>query len=191
MRYLTTILAILILQSCIPDCKNIYFTENDKMWFTNYNIGDKIIFKSQMGDFDTILITNKILDKPKGNCPLFASGGFDREFARIDYQIKKDTFKLIEDYFVQISANDKLEDASPVIRLFNMEFSTFNNELPTQKYSKINSDWKNVYTFNESNCPHHDLKGKFGIIEFEWDKEIGLVSYSNEDGEKWIFHRKE
>ena len=31
----------------------------------------------------------------------------------------------------------------------------------------------------------------FGIVEFEWDKNFGLVSYSNTHGEKWVLFSKE
>lgn len=190
MRHLIIILTCLLLQSCGQDCTNVYFTENDKTWFTNYEVGDKLIFKSQLNNYDTIHITNKIIKEPKGKCYLFVSN-FDKEFARIDYKIKKDTFKIVEDYFIQINANEKLKDASPVIRFLNLEYSNFNHILPNTKTSEINADWKNVYTFNRDNCPYSNLSGKFGITEFKWDKVFGLVSYENDKGEKWTLIKKE
>lgn len=190
-KYLILTIFCFVIQSCTKDCKDVYFTENDKTWFSNYNIGDKLIFKSQLNDLDTIIITNKVVKKPKGNCITFASGGFDKEFARIDYQIKKDSLNLIEDYFIQINANEKMKDASPVIRLLNLEYSSFNNNLPKTKQSRLNSDWKNIYTFNKENCPYSNLNGKFGLTEFEWDKKHGLVSYENNKGEKWILIKKQ
>ena len=178
------------MQSCGSDCTNVYFTENDKNWVSEYNIGDKMIFKSQLNNFDTIFITNKIIKKPIGKCNPFVSD-FDKEFVRIDYKIKKDTFKLVEDYFIQIAANENLKDASPVIRLLNMEFSNSKNNLPELKESDLNSKWKNVYTFNKDNCPYINLNGKFGLTEFKWDKNYGLISYKNENGEEWILIEEE
>lgn len=189
MKYLILILVCLFIQSC-SDCKNVYFTENDKTWFTNYNVGDKIIFKSQLNDYDTIFITNKVIKEPKGECNPLVSN-FDKDFVRIDYEIKKDTFKLVDDYFIQIAASENLKDASPVIRLLNMEYSNSRNNLPTPKASELNADWKNVYTFNKDNCPYSNLNGRFGLTEFQWDKNYGLVSYKNESGEKWILLKKE
>jgi hypothetical protein len=116
---------------------------------------------------------------------------FDKDFVRIDYEIKKDTFKLVNDYFVQIAANENLKDASPVIRLLNMEYSNSRNNLPIPKASELNSDWKNVYTFDKENCPYSNLNGRFGLTEFQWDKNYGLISYENESGEKWILLKKE
>ncbi|WP_028891100.1 hypothetical protein [Tenacibaculum sp. 47A_GOM-205m] len=190
MKYLILIIICVIIQSCGSDCTNVYFTENDKTWFNNYEAGNKLIFKSQLNDFDTIFITNKITKEPKGECNPFVSN-FDKEFARIDYKIKKDTFNLVEDYFIQINANEKKKDASPVIRLLNLEFSSFNNILPKTKQSELKTEWKNVYTFNKNNCPYSNLNGKFGLTEFEWDKEFGLISYTNEKGEKWTLIKKE
>ena len=191
MKYLILIFFCLSIQSCAQDCENVYFTENDKTWFTNYNVGEKLIFKSQENDLDTIFIINKVMKEPNGNCKTFVSGGFDREFARIDYKMKKDSLKTIEDYFIQINANEKKKDASPVIRLLNLEFSSFNNILPKTKQSELKTEWKNVYTFNKDNCPYSNLNGKFGLTEFEWDKEYGLVSYTNDKGERWILIKKE
>jgi hypothetical protein len=190
MKYLILIFVCLFIQSCDSDCTNVYFTENDKTWFTNYNIGDKIIFKSQLNDYDTIFITNKVIKEPKGECNPFVSD-FDKDFVRIDYEIKKDTFKLVDDYFIQIAANENLKDASPVIRLLNMEYSNSRNNLPTPKMSELYPDWKNVYTFNKDYCPYSNLNGRFGLTEFQWDKNYGLVSYKNESGEKWILLKKE
>jgi len=189
MKYLILIIICVIIQSCGSDCTNVYFTENDKTWFNNYEAGNKLIFKSQLNDFDTIFITNKITKEPKGECNPFVSN-FDKEFARIDYKIKKDTFNLVEDYFVQINANEKLDDSSPVIRLLNLEYSNYNHYLPKIETSDLNSDWKNVYTFNKDNCPYSNLNGKFGLTEFQWDKYYGLVSYTNDKGEKWILIKK-
>lgn len=191
MKYIILIFFCIAIQSCAQDCENVYFTENDKTWFSNYNVGDKLIFKSQKNDLDTLLITNKVMKEPQGNCKTFVSGGFDREFARIDYKMKKDALNTIEDYFIQINANEKKKDASPVIRLLNFEFSSFNNILPKKKQSELKTEWKNVYTFNKDNCPYSNLNGKFGLTEFEWDKEYGLISYENNKGEKWILIKKE
>lgn len=166
----------------------MYFTENDKTWFTNYEVGNKLIFKSQLNDYDTIFITNKVIKEPKGECNLFVSN-FDKDFVRIDYKIKKDSFKIVEDYFIQINANEKLEDASPVIRLLGLEYSSFDNTLPKTKQSDLNTDWKNVYTFNKDNCPYYN--SRFGLTEFEWDKVYGLVTYMNERGEKWTLIKRE
>lgn len=191
MKHTIIIFLGFLIISCTPKCENVYFTVNDRNWFDNYEINDKLIFKSNLHNFDTILITNKIIKKPEGNCTLLVSGGYDRAYARIEYEIQKDTFKLIQDYFIQIVANEKKKDASPVIRFLNMEYSNLKNKPPKSKPSDFNPDWKNVYTFNEDNCPYTNLNGKFGITEFEWDKTYGLVTYKNENDEKWVLVHKE
>jgi hypothetical protein len=187
MKYLNLILCCLFIQSC-SDCTNVYFTENDKTWFVNYDVGDKLIFKSQYNDYDTILITNKILKEPQGECKPFVSN-FDKEYARVDYQIKKDTFEIVKGYLIQINANEELEDSSPVIRFLDLEYSNYDNILPKTEQSELNTDWKNIYTFNRDNCPYYNTR--FGLTEFEWDKVHGLVSYKNENDEKWILLKKE
>jgi len=190
MKPIILIFSIAILQSCVPDCKKLYLKEADKVWFSNYKIGDKLIFKSQYNDFDTIHITNKVITKPTGDCKVFVSN-YMAEFVRIDYEMKKDTFDLIEDYFIQISAEDENKNAIPVIRLLNMEYSNFGHKSLKAKPSEINSNWKSIYTFNKANCPYTDLNADFGLTEFEWDKSYGLVTYKNVKGEKWILIKKE
>ncbi len=190
MKSLILIIFIAIILSCAPDCKKVYFKETDKFWFSNYQIGDKLIFKSQYNDFDTIHITNKIVTKPIGDCNVFVSN-YIAEFVRIDYEMKKDTFDLVEDYFIQISADDKNRNATPVIRLLNMEYSNFGHNTLKTKPSVMNSNWKSVYTFNKTNCPYTDLNADFGLTEFEWDKSYGLITYKNVKGEKWVLIKKE
>lgn len=68
MRFLTLILIFSQIQSCGPNCEKVYFKETDKAWFSYYNAGDKLIFKSQLNNFDTIFITNIIMKEPIGEC---------------------------------------------------------------------------------------------------------------------------
>lgn len=177
-----------LVQGCDP-CIKVPLLENEKFWFSNYETGDKIIFKSQANDFDTLLITNKVINKPTGECNPLVSN-FDKEFVRVDYSMKKDTFRVVNDYFIQLSANER-NKSLPILRLLNIECSSLKSNLLKLKISEVNPNWKNVYTFNRNNCPYMNFNGKFGIVEFEWDKNFGLVSYSNTHGEKWVLFSKE
>ena len=190
MRLLILLLFFLLIQSCGPDCKKIYFKETDKVWFSNYNTGDKLIFKSQLNDFDTIFISNKIMKEPIGKCNLFVND-YVAEYVRVDYEMKKDSFDLVQDYFIQIAADNKNRDATPVIRFLNMEYSNLMHKPLKSNPSKTNPKWKSVYLFNDENCPYTNLAGKFRITEFEWDKNYGLVAYENIIGEKWQLIKKE
>ena len=190
MKSLILILFIALLQSCVPNCKKVYFKETDKTWFSNYEDGDILIFKSQYDDFDTIYITKKIVKQPVDDCKVFVNN-YSAEFVRIDYKMKKDSFDLVEDYLIQIAADEKSRDATPVIRLLNMEYSNFEHISLKTKPSELNTKWKSVYTFNKTNCPYTNLNGKFGLTEFEWDKNYGLVTYKNEKGESWMLIKKD
>lgn len=113
------------------------------------------------------------------------------ESIRVDYEMKKDSFDLVQDYLIQIVADNKKRDATPVIRFLNMEYSNYEHKPLNSIPSESNPKWKNVYIFNENNCPYIRPSGKFGITEFEWDTNYGLVSYKNLNGEKWQFIKKE
>lgn len=190
MRNFILILIFSLIQSCGPNCEKVYFKETDKTWLSNYKPGDTLIFKSQFNDFDTIFITNKIMKEPIGECRLFVND-YVAEYGRVDYEMKKDSFDLVQNYFIQIAADNKKRDATPVIRFLNMEYSNLMYKPLKSIPSKSNPKWKNVYIFNEKNCPYTNLEGKFGITEFEWDKNYGLVTYRNKNGEKWQFIKKE
>jgi len=185
-----TLLAILatLITSC---CTKVEFKKNDYFWFDKYEKGEKIIFLSDKGDYDTIEITETVLNKPTGDCNLMVSN-YDRAFARVDYGIKKDTFKIHDDYFVQQSAELDNKDAIPVLRLFNMEFNDFEGALiPTStKLSTLDKEFLECYVFDSRNCAMN-YNQNFGMVKFIWSRELGLIRYENDKGESWEFLKKE
>lgn len=174
------LISIFILSSC---CTKVYFESGETFWSENYEVGDEIIFKSNRGDYDTLKITNIIHYKPTGDCNILVSN-YDCEFVRIDYSIKKDTFLLETGWLVQHSAEPNDKSSIPVLRFLNMEYNESEGPLKIIKIDQGSNPNKEVFLFDNTNCGMH-YNQKFGVINFLWSKEKGLIGYENSSGEKW------
>ena len=174
----------------ISCCEKVEFKENDYFWFDKYESGDKIVFVSNNGDYDTISISKTILTKPTGDCNVMVSN-YDNAFARVDYSVRKDTFKMHTDYFVQQVAELGKKDAIPVLRLFNMEFNEHQGKLiPTAtNLNTLNREVGSCYLFNDRNCVMN-YNQNFGMVNFIWSEELGLIKYENSKGETWEYLKK-
>lgn len=174
-------------------CSKIPFSKENEFWYSIYEDGDNIIFKSNLEDFDTISIIKKVINSPDGKCNVFVSE-YDEAHARIDYKVKKDTFDIEQNYLVQYTEAINPNSSLPVLRIFNMEFSEYYNDgdnLQIINCQSISTGWGDeiCFLFNQKNC-RLNLSQNFGIIEFVWSKSHGLVSYKNREGEKWEYFKK-
>jgi hypothetical protein len=172
------------------NCDKVEFEDNEKFWFDKYERGEKIIFESNRGDFDTIFITGKIVNKPTGKCNKLVKE-YSSAYARIDYSMKKDSFNELNDYFVQLVAEPNEGRAIPVIRLLNMEFDGNSRIVTTKTFLRnLDKEMNDCFKFDSSNCGMN-YNQKSGIVNFIWSKEIGLIKYTNVKGEIWEYLKKE
>lgn len=178
-----------LISSC---CKEVPFNPKDSFWYSIYSINDSIIFLSNNHDFDTLVISDVIIKEPEGKCNLLVSS-YERAFARIDYKINKDTFSTDQNYLVQFRQEPEGMESVPVIRVFNMEFHQDlqnNKSLIKEKYflKSKNELLSDCFLFNDQNC---ELRygQSFGMVEFIWSKDLGLVLYKNEKGETWEYYK--
>lgn len=183
-------MGLFFLSSC---CETVPFNPDDKFWFENYSLNDSIIYLSNNNDLDTLVISDVIINEPDGKCNWLEVSQYDQAFARIDYQVTKDSFNTDQNYLIQFSQNPDKENSLPVIRLFNMEFyedlQRGRKLIKTQHFLKSkNKLLSDCFLFNHQNC---ELKygQSFGMVEFIWSKELGLISYKNNQGETWEYYR--
>ena len=179
-EFLIFIIFISTLSGC---CTEVYFKTDETFWFDKYDKGDKLIFESNNGDLDTVIITNKIIKKPTGECNPMVST-YDKEFVRIDYQIKKDSFKTHKGWLVQHSAETEDKTALPVLRFINMEYNQWEGSLKQSEIQLANKKKVKVFVFDESNCGMN-YNQNFRLINFKWSKQMGIVSYENNIREIW------
>lgn len=184
-EFLTYIILMSTLSSC---CTEVYFKNEETFWYSNYEKGDELVFESTNGDLDTLKITNLVIKKPTGECNPLVSN-YDKEFVRVDYQIKKDTFNIHNGWFIQHSAEPENKPALPVLRFLNMEYNQWEGSLKEVEIELPNMKNLKVYLFDESNCGMN-YDQNFGLINFNWNKEVGLISYENTHGEIWTLKQK-
>lgn len=158
--------------------------QNERYWYELYEKGQKLVFKSNCGDFDTIIIVDKIHNLPSGRCNYLVDDT-SHEFIRIDYKIKKDSFKVLENYLLQLKAEEGDIKSLPILRLLNMECGYVSGQdwITTQSiFGKREAN--TLIKFNKEICGMN-FNGRYGLTEFTWDKTKGLVEYRNDEDEVW------
>jgi len=173
-----------VISSC---CTEVYFKPNEIFWFENYQAGEELTFISNNGDIDTVKITNIHIKKPTGDCSPLVSN-YDNEFVRVDYQIKKDTFEIINGWLIQHSAEPGSEIALPVLRFLNMEYNQQEGDLKEEIIDFGNREKVKVFVFDKTNCGMN-YNQKFGLVNFKWGINEGLISYQNSTGETWLLKK--
>src|SRR6187397_2540283 len=79
-KTLSFIASLLIFTSC---CKNLYFTLDDTSWVSSYEKQDLLIFKSNLGNLDSILIIDKIVYKADGKCNPLEISSLSKSSSRV------------------------------------------------------------------------------------------------------------
>lgn len=162
------------------------FESEDTFWFEAYKDGDELVFKSNKGDYDTLKIVAVMHYEPKGECNAMVSN-YDKEFVRIDYAMKKDTFDVETNWFVQHSAEPD-KKALPILRFLNMEYNEWGGPPRTITGGQGGGIANEVFLFDSTNCVM-TYGQKFGIVNFFWSRENGLIGYENNRGEKWALEK--
>ncbi|MBL7817307.1 MAG: hypothetical protein JNL70_20035 [Saprospiraceae bacterium] len=171
----------IILSSC--ECRKRELSNLDKQWVEPYTLGQCIIFKSSLNNFDTFKVAairefytdcNRIeksefqnniisIELIPNNCP-------DKNYCRVSLEIQKD---------------DESEAILPFIRVFTLEYapSIQKKKLKTTqlKLSTTKKQYNSAFIFSSG-----DLTDSFGshyLINFYWDKEDGLISYTTSKNE--------
>jgi len=182
-------LLLLPLLYLLPSCCGIVsFKAENQFWYKVFEEGEQIIFKSDQGNYDTLYISAVDESIPTGECNYNVSTD-DRAFAKVDYRITREGFELSEDYLVQLTERSPETPGIPVIRWLNMEFhSKAGDGLGLQKidYYPIGTTiaCKDCFLFNARNCGiNYDQD--FGMVEFVWSKQEGLLHYRHRTGELW------
>lgn len=71
-----------MLYSC--RCRQINLTYNEKEWLNSYKKGDVLIFKSNKGNIDTIMVINKEEFITNEDCQWFTIGDAQKQGIKID-----------------------------------------------------------------------------------------------------------
>jgi hypothetical protein len=177
------ILLSIVLYSC--NCVETHLTKDEKAWFSAYEKGQTIIFKSNLGNLDTIEITKKLETHGNKNCNWLEIGTIQNHIISTTFKAKVCRNESYCDGGISISKYDVDEKAFPSFSLFGLFFSKSYNkqELKTDsvKLNTTNKIYSQVYHFE--NGVNANGSGVNPPKSFYWDKKEGLIKYETKDGE--------
>ncbi|RZK01517.1 MAG: hypothetical protein EOO46_20055 [Flavobacterium sp.] len=180
MKKIIVVFLVFTIYSC--NCTQVYLSDKEKQWVFPYKKGDVIIFKSNRGNFDTLVVVAKETVFTNPDC-LLEIGSKQRE----DISIKLQPNKCHNQYYcegeIAITKND-YEDNQPFFRIFGLEYSDSSINTKLFKTSFTSSNGKkyiSAYLFKDG--LNADNYGSNYLKSFYWDKLDGLIRYESNDGE--------
>ena len=195
MKYKLLILAIFIafvMQGCIY-IHMTHLSDEDLEWGDVYEVGDTVLFVSNLGNNDIMTVTKQSLYNNR--CPVYYSTGIGPDYyANTGYRYIIQHRRSVIDGL--ISFRKSITDSLEVIYMLGMRFSISDlNRHDTHRLLKTSKFWHNSELYD--NCIIADSKNseypdyweekiKNKVEKFVWSKEYGLIYYKFEDGEEFF-----
>ena len=193
-KILIPIASILLLCSCgQSSCIKKRILSTDKHWFNPYDSLDVVVFKSNYGNFDTLIVTTGKNDNWFTDCNRFELGPF--QFETVSMSIKSNnkhgssydgeiSITLTSQFFTWDGRPKGDTDCQKIIRVYNTEARFFDNS-PQLISQTISNPYlkKQISSFYfDKNCNYFD-KFYGNINSFNWNRKLGLLRYTTVDGE--------
>lgn len=188
---------ILVLQSCVfSDCKRVELTHDEKEWFNAYRTDDTLLFRSNLGKIDTLVV--KSMSDSYTACNKFELGdyqyneagmvlqssnshglgsGHSKIFMNFTKSLQYDTLEPCDKYFKVFDLFSERIGAMDSIPSDTLQISGLSNHLVT-------------YLFKPGVYASDGDSGDQKIVSFNWSKEYGLVRYTIFTGEVYDFWKK-
>jgi hypothetical protein len=166
-------LSSILLKSCLySDCEVVYIPEEHKFWLNLYEENDTLIFESNLGRYDTLVMTE--IESDISPCNKFELGSFQYE-SKSFYLRSKVSDRAI---FLRVSSNNTdcfdfngfRYCARDSIGIEKEQFSFHDSDHNVEKYYYINSANRNDYDQNR-------------IDSFAISNKLGFVKFSTQFGE--------
>lgn len=181
---------VLAFQSCIYN-KVTHLSDEDLEWIDTYDVGDTILFVSNHGNTDIMIIAEKFLYNEK--CPFYISEGSGPNYEAnmgYDYIIRHGGINIDGGILFRKNIADSLE----LIFDFGKRFLRFDNNnicgpLQISQYQHNNKLYYYCIVADTVNSGYSDYwvnKIKNKVVKFVWSKEHGLIYYKFEDGEEFF-----
>jgi hypothetical protein len=184
------ILTLMLLNSC--NCVETHLTKEEKEWFSVYKKGQNLVFKSNKGNLDTILIAEKTETHNNKDCNYFGIGSTQPHVMFITLKPKICHNESYCDGEMFISKDQVDEKCFPSFSFLGLlEKSELKNTTPKPQRIKLNSTnktYSQVYCFEEG--INADNYGNNYLKSFYWDKKEGLIRYEAHDGEVFELLKK-
>jgi hypothetical protein len=175
-------LLLVLMGSC--NCVETHLSKEEREWFSAYEKGQTIIFKSNRGNLDTIVVVEKVETYGNKECNWFEIGTIQNNMIDIVFKSKNCRNESDCEGNISISKDKPNEKRLPFFRIFGLEYApaTQNNELRTENIKLTNGKaYESAYYFEDQ--INADSYGGNYLKSFYWDKKDGLIRYDLIDGE--------
>jgi len=182
---------LIVTFSCNYGCIQTHLTNEERKWFSVYEKGDRIIFKSNLGNLDTLIVTNVTNDFTNKDCNRMV-GKFQQEFISVKFQPKsRDTMKLYSGGEIDIYKSNQDQYAYPSFKIFGLDYDDVEQQhnFISEKIKLLSNDKSYfVYSFKENvNAANY---GNGYLTSYYWNMDNGLIRYILRKGEIFDFVKK-
>lgn len=177
MKIQLSVSLLIILLSCCHSEKQL--SKGDQDWFSVYRKGKSLVFKSNLGNFDTIGVfkTSDTHDNKK----LFGSKENSNKIILVANPCKNKTQCNVE---VSMNADGETQNF-PSFTAFGLTYDiNLNKSQPSVESITLNSTkkkYRSAYNFEDGVNAYNSGKGY--LKSFYWDKKEGLILYDTSEGE--------
>lgn len=193
LRSIVIIAITILLNGCVYS-QMTHFTEDEKIWFSCYNAGDIVIFHSNYGHTDTLIVREvKNYDTKNPFIPNEGHGSIFEAVGLYSFIIKREVNfpdSIDGNFSTRKTTDNKLGFSSRFGLRFSKGYGEIHHaadHITTPTILSIDTLPGNYVVFNKFNSEYPDwvdLENK--IIEFIFHKHYGLVYYKYENGEVFI-----
>lgn len=180
-----------ILVSC-GKCIETNLTTAEREWFSVYNKNDSIIFRSNLGNLDTLVVSEITEGHGNENCNYYGIGTIQPHIMNIILKVKNCKSESNCDVGISISKYEVDEKCYPGFYAFglyqNGELKNEESKIENFKLSTNDQIYNNVYHFEEG-INARNVTIVF-LKSFDWDKKEGLIRYDKSDGEVFELLKK-
>lgn len=182
--FLILILLLLLLNSC-GKCVETNLTDEEKKWFSIYEKGQTIIFKSNEGNLDTLFVSEKKEGHGNENCNYYGIGPIQPNIMYIILKLKNCKSEWNCDVGISVSKDQVDKKCFPGFYAFGLyqegNLKNEDSKLENFKISTTDKRFNDVYKFEDGvNAKNSSLTF---IKSFHWDKKEGLIRYDTSEGE--------
>lgn len=174
---------LIILASC--NCVETHLTDEERIWFKAYEKGQIIVFKSNLGNIDTLVVTNKTEIFGNKECNWYEIGTIQNNIINIDLKSKICRNEPYCTGGISISKDKQDEKSFPSFSFLGLMYSKiYQTEEPIMKSVKLTSNNKTYpYALYFEDKVNANNFGNNYLKSFYWDKKEGLIRYESHEGE--------
>ncbi|OXB10872.1 hypothetical protein B0A81_02600 [Flavobacterium plurextorum] len=175
---------LFFLNSC-GKCIETHLTDEERIWFKAYEKGQIIVFKSNLGNLDTLLVHEKNEGHGNENCNYYGIGPIQPHIMNITLKRKNCKNESNCNAGISISKNKENEKCFPGFYAFGLyqdgNLKDESSKVTNFKLSTVKTIYNEVYHFEDGlNAKNVTL---VFLKSFYWDKKGGLIRYDTNEGE--------